>query len=122
MTILDELLREDESEENNRITRVGTLHRFLKSKLEDTRVSGDAKGVLMHQLEQLSLILLKKSKQNATAAGRKTIFPEDFEAAYEELLRPHGYIEKVIDTLERQTEELKALREKSALSHMEADL
>jgi len=112
----------EELDETLRITKLGTLQRFLKSKIDDTRVSGEAKEVLMYQLEQLAIILIKKSKHNANLVGRKTLFPEDFETSYEELLRPHGYIDQVIDTLERQTEELRALKEKSALTHMEVDL
>lgn len=112
----------DELDENQRITRIGTLQRFLKSKIDDTRVSGEAKEVLLYQLEQIAIILIRKSKESANTAGRKTIYPEDFEVSYEELLRPHGYLEQVIDTLEKQTEELRTLNEKSALSYMEVDL
>lgn len=101
--VLDSGLIEDENddfeenEEGNgeiRVSRKGTLSKFVKSKI-DGRISSEAKEVLMSQLDQLTLILIKRSEDLCLKKGRATIYSSDLEEAYEELMKPHIFIETV---------------------------
>ncbi|WP_258297839.1 histone-like protein [Paenibacillus peoriae] len=103
-----------------RVSRKGTLSRFVKSKI-DGRISSEAKEVLMSQLEQLTLILIKRSEDLCQKNGRATIYSTDLEEAYEELMKPHIFIETVVDTLEKQKEELQLLANSSLVRYMEVD-
>ncbi|WP_153795600.1 hypothetical protein, partial [Paenibacillus polymyxa] len=80
--VLDSGLIEDENddfeenEEGNgeiRVSRKGTLSKFVKSKI-DGRISSEAKEVLMSQLDQLTLILIKRSEDLCLKKGRATIY------------------------------------------------
>ncbi|PFK63099.1 hypothetical protein COJ21_26895 [Priestia megaterium] len=103
------------------LTTKSQVTRFVKSVAvtEDIRLKEDSKGALIQQLEQLAIILIRRSEEICITKGRVTIYPEDLEEAYEELLKPHVFIEEVVEKLETQTEELRALAEKSVLRHME---
>lgn len=116
----DELDETEESSEEIRVSRMGTLSKFVRSKI-DGRISSDAKEVLMAQLEQLTIILVKRAQEVTIQNGRNTIYSSDLEVAYEELMKPHAFIETVVDTLEGQKEELRRLAESSLIRHMEVD-
>lgn len=121
-------IRDDDEEQDDiegdsgeiRVSRKGTLSKFVKSKVE-SRISADAKETLMAQLEQITMILVKRAEEVGHEKGRNTIYPADLEESYEELMSPHAFIETVLDTLEKQKEELKRLAASSLVRHMEVD-
>lgn len=114
-------MSEVETSEEQKLIRKATMTRFVKSvaRSENTRVKEEAKDALMDQLEQLTIILFRRAEEICREANRITVFPEDLEQAYEELMKPHVFIEEIVDKLEIQKEELREIAQKSVLRHME---
>ncbi|MFS0596657.1 histone-like protein [Peribacillus frigoritolerans] len=112
---------EVDDNEELRLTRKATMTRFIKSfsKNENTRITSEAKEVLMGQLEQLTIILFRRAEELSREAQRLTIYPDDLEKAYEELMKPHVFIEEMVDKLDAQKLELREIARKSVLRHME---
>lgn len=119
----DEIEDDDEQEDdaaNPSVTRKGTLTKFIRSK-EDIRITSIAKDVLMAQLDQLAMILIKRAAEASRNDNRQTIFPKHLEAAYEELLKPHVFVDQIINVLEEQKDQLQHLARSSLLRYMEGD-
>lgn len=117
---LDEEVESDEDDGIPRVTRKGTLAKFLKSKVHG-RIASDSRELLLNQLEQITLMLIKRASECAKEHNRQTVFVEDLEIAYEELLKPHIFIESIVQTLEVQKDELKSLAKSSLIRHMEVE-
>ncbi|WHY65367.1 hypothetical protein [Neobacillus sp. SuZ13] len=121
---LDESVEHNDPEEQEtgeiRVTRLGTLSTFIKNQV-DSRISTKAKLLLMDQLEQLTIIMIKRADEYSKIRGRQTIYDVDLESAYEELLQPHVFVDQVVQTLEKQKEELQILAKSSLLRHMEVE-
>ncbi|WP_017473344.1 histone-like protein [Amphibacillus jilinensis] len=108
-------------DEEVKLIKKGTLTKFSKehSKIEGTRIKDEAKELFGDQLEQLAIVMFRRAEEITRCKSRKTIFPEDFEEAYEELMQPHVFIEEIVNKLEEQKSELKEIAENSMLRHME---
>lgn len=110
-------------EENEELSliRKTTMTRFIKSFSDNKniRISDEAKDVLMGQLEQLTIILFRRAEELSKVSQRQTIFPTDLDKAYEELMKPHVFIEEMVDLLDAQKAELKEIAKRSVLRHME---
>jgi histone H3/H4 len=116
----EEDLENEEEDGIPRVSRKGTLSKFLKYRVPG-RIAGDSRELLMNQLEQITLILTKRASELSRVQGRQTIFVDDLEKAYEELLNPHVFIEKIVQTLENQKDELRTLADSSLIRHMEVE-
>ncbi|MCK6075388.1 MULTISPECIES: histone-like protein [Paenibacillus] len=116
---LDE--EEFEHEEDDgaiRVSRKGTLSKFVRTKTS-SRVTNGAKDMLMAQLEQITIMLVKRAEEVCASQGRSTIYDSDLQTAYEELMQPHEFIDKIILELDNQKEQLKIVAQSSLVRHME---
>ncbi|MNW64404.1 hypothetical protein D3C74_426860 [compost metagenome] len=73
----------------------------------------------MAQLEQITIMLVKRAEEVCASQGRSTIYDSDLQTAYEELMQPHEFIDKIILELDNQKEQLKIVAQASLVRHME---
>lgn len=114
----DEFDIEDDS--NVGATRKGTLSKFIRSKT-DLRITSDSKDLLMAYLDQLTILLIKRASEECERDGKQTISPKHLEVAYEELMRPHVFVDCILETLENQKDQLKEVAKSSLIRYMEVD-
>ncbi|MFA2767195.1 MULTISPECIES: hypothetical protein [Bacillus cereus group] len=96
------------------VSRVGTLTRFLRNNT-DRQIANTTKLLLLEQLDQLCIMLIKRAEQHSSSVGRSKIKDEDVQKAFEELLQPHVFIDQITNLLDQQKDELSELASRQSL-------
>ncbi|MGP4060038.1 hypothetical protein [Halobacillus sp. H74] len=100
------------------VSQKGTMEGYVKT-LTEKRFSNDGKDVLLDQLNEVCKVLVLRAEEHCLSSGRSTIFKEDLHKAYEELMKPHVFVEEITLKLENQKTELQELAEKSITRFLE---
>ncbi|WP_088230738.1 hypothetical protein [Bacillus cereus] len=96
------------------VSRLGTLTRFLRNNT-DRQIANTTKLLLLEQLDQLCIMLIKRAEQHSDSMGRSKIKDEDVQKAFEELLQPHVFIDQITNLLDQQKDELSELASRQSL-------
>ncbi|MFE6134865.1 hypothetical protein [Bacillus sp. NPDC057893] len=96
------------------VARLGTLTRFLRNNT-DRQIANTTKLLLLEQLDQICIMLIKRAEQHSTSMGRSKIKDEDVQKAFEELLQPHVFIDQITNLLDQQKDELSELASRQSL-------
>ncbi|BCC13985.1 hypothetical protein BC30048_4412 [Bacillus cereus] len=96
------------------VARLGTLTKFLRNNT-DRQIANTTKLLLLEQLDQLCIMLIKRAEQHSTSMGRSKIKDEDVQKAFEELLQPHVFIDQITNLLDQQKDELSELASRQSL-------
>ncbi|WP_242250050.1 hypothetical protein [Bacillus cereus group sp. BfR-BA-01324] len=96
------------------VALLGTLTRFLRNNT-DRQIANTTKLLLLEQLDQLCIMLIKRAEQHSTSMGRSKIKDEDVQKAFEELLQPHVFIDQITNLLDQQKDELSELASRQSL-------